>query len=388
VISSIASAGIVLGGQIHDTTTVSGRARPLAGATVEFRLYGPGDATCATVPAFVTTAPLSDVGIATSPSFTPTRPGVYRWRAFYSGDANNVAVASPCNDPNETVSVASPDAPQIISTSFDTPPRVGQSVLLTVQAVDPQQPISGMQVNFGETNGLAGISACRGRTLGLFPLTPTTLQLPRVFQEAGQHDVAIEVLSGDCTGALRRSVTTTRVDVAPALASTRHTLRGATSARAAATASSCKDRSLTPTSTATRSRVAAAVLCLVNVERSKRGRKMLVLSPRLRLSANAHTGDMVRRKFFEHEHVPGGPTLVSRLRKVLYRGATYAENIGYGSDYNATLIVAAWMHSPPHRSNILHPRLRFAGVGVTTAIPLAPQRPGSTYTMDFGATLR
>jgi uncharacterized protein YkwD len=76
------------------------------------------------------------------------------------------------------------------------------------------------------------------------------------------------------------------------------------------------------------------------------------------------------------------------LHKVGYLGFTYAENIGYGSDYNATLIVAAWMHSPGHRANILHPRLKFAGVGLTPALPVSPQRPGATYTMDFGATFR
>jgi uncharacterized protein YkwD len=134
--------------------------------------------------------------------------------------------------------------------------------------------------------------------------------------------------------------------------------------------------------------VAAAVLCLVNVERAKLGRRQLVRSPLLQRAAGAHTSDMIGRRFFEHEHVPGGPKFVSRLRRVGYRGPTYAENIGYGSDYNATLMVAAWMNSPSHRANILHARLRFAGVGVTSALPVAPQRPGATYTMDFGATLR
>lgn len=386
MISTIASAGIVLGGQIRDTATVSGRANPVPNSTVEFRLFGPNDATCAAIPAFVSTMPLSDTGIASSALFRPTVVGVYRWRAFYSGDANNVAVSTACNAPNETVSVAALEAPLILSTAFESPPRVGSESVLVVNAVDPQQPISGLQVNFGEASGQAGISACRVPVLGPFPVTPAILKLPRVFREPGQHDIAIAVLSGDCTGGLRRSVTTMRVDVAPA-AATRHTLRAATSARAAASASSCKDRLVSPT-TATRARVAAAVLCLVNVERAKRGLKQIVRSPRLQQAATAHAGDMIRRRYFEHERVPGGPKLLSRLRKAGYRGSTYAENLGYGSDYNATLMVSAWMHSPGPRANILHPRLRFAGVGMTTAVPVPPQRPGSTYTMDFGATLR
>ncbi len=391
VITTIASAGIVLGGQIRDTATITGRANPSAGATVEFRLYGPGDSTCAGIPAFVTTAPVSAVGIATSAFFTPTRAGVYRWRAFYSGDANNVAVSTACNAPNETVSVSSADAPQITATSFETPPRVGQTTLLKVEAVDPGAPISGLQVNFDEARGLSGMSACRVSVLGPFSTSPAILRIPRVFREAGQHDITIEVLSGDCTGALRRSATTMRVDVLPP-ATARRTARGARGgalgARSAAAASTCRDRFLSPTSAATRARVANAVLCLVNVERRKRGRRALLRSPRLQRASSAHTSDMIRRRYFEHERAPGGPQLASRLRRAGYRGRTYAENIGYGSDYNASLMVAAWMNSPGHKGNILHPRLRYAGVGLTTAIPVAPQRPGSTYTMDFGATLR
>jgi len=96
---------------------------------------------------------------------------------------------------------------------------------------------------------------------------------------------------------------------------------------------------------------------------------------------------MVRRKYFQHSRIPGGPTLATRLRRVAYRGLPYAENIAYDSDADATRIVAAWMGSPGHRSNILHPRLRYAGVGVAMRIPDTPPGLGSTYTMDYGGTL-
>ncbi len=49
---------------------------------------------------------------AVSAAFTPTAAGTYRWRAFYSGDANNDAVSGPCNASNENVVVA-PAAPTI-----------------------------------------------------------------------------------------------------------------------------------------------------------------------------------------------------------------------------------------------------------------------------------
>jgi hypothetical protein len=109
VIATIASPGIALGGQLRDTAVVSGLVNPVAGATVDFRLYGPDDAACAGPPVFESLAqPLGANGAATSAPFTPTADGVYRWRASYSGDANNNAVASACNDANENATVIGP----------------------------------------------------------------------------------------------------------------------------------------------------------------------------------------------------------------------------------------------------------------------------------------
>jgi hypothetical protein len=109
VIATVAPAASPLGGQLTDTASVSGLVSPVAGATVDFRLYGPDDAACAGAPIFESLGrPLAANGTATSEPFTPTAPGVYRWRAFYSGDANNNAVASACNDANENTAVIPP----------------------------------------------------------------------------------------------------------------------------------------------------------------------------------------------------------------------------------------------------------------------------------------
>ena len=112
-IGTTASPDITLGGQITDAATISGRFNPQPGASVDFRLYGPDDSTCAGPPVFESPAvpvPVTDEPV-TSAAFTPSAPGVYRWRAFYSGDANNEAVAGACDAPGESVSVApKPDA--------------------------------------------------------------------------------------------------------------------------------------------------------------------------------------------------------------------------------------------------------------------------------------
>ena len=91
LIATVASPPVPVGGQLTDTATVTGLVNP-SGGTVDFRLYGPDDETCARPPVFESLAvPLGADGRATSAPFTPARGGEYRWRAFYSGDANNNA---------------------------------------------------------------------------------------------------------------------------------------------------------------------------------------------------------------------------------------------------------------------------------------------------------
>ena len=74
--------------------------------TVSFTAYGPDDATCAGPQAF-SSGPRTLAGgpspTAASGSFVATMPGTYRWVAAYSGDANYTAVASSCNEPNESL---------------------------------------------------------------------------------------------------------------------------------------------------------------------------------------------------------------------------------------------------------------------------------------------
>jgi hypothetical protein len=91
---------------LTDNARVSGRVSPLPGASVSFALYGPNDTTCSGDPvstSIVSYAPAG--GAVTSGSFTPTRPGTYRWVASYSGDANNEPVGGACNDDNESTFV-------------------------------------------------------------------------------------------------------------------------------------------------------------------------------------------------------------------------------------------------------------------------------------------
>jgi uncharacterized protein YkwD len=387
-IAASTSAGGRVGVRVTDTATVAGRVAPVAGSTVRFRLFGPDDLACLTA-IFTATAAVGDTGIVASPAFAPPVAGTYRWIASYGGDANNAAASTACGDPAQAV-VVTPLPPDVLSAGFASTPRVGQLAFLTIAAFDPTRPIAGVQVQFGEPRGLSGISACH---LGAFGVTvsPVRLSLPYIFRRAGRHRIAIVVLSGGCGGALHTTKLTievfvagrgsTRVAAAQAAASSAGPL-----ARAAQ--SSCKNALLRPTpSVASRLKVATAILCLVNAERGKLGLRKLKRSKVLAIAAGGHSKDMLKRRFFEHTG-PGGPSFQARLKRLRYRGARAAENIAYGSSLNAKRVMQAWMSSPPHKANILSPRSRFLGIGIAVGIPVRPGRPGSTYTQDFGSTLK
>jgi uncharacterized protein YkwD len=408
VLRTLAARGVVLGsGALTARATFSGSTAP-TGRQVEFRLYGPDDPTCASA-IFTASATFDAAGQATSAPFTPMRAGVYRWRAF-DGTAG-----SACDDPDAAVLVAAPATPppapsgaaigtfppatagaaatagssedglEIVGAAFDRAPRVGQLVFLEVNARDPKRPISGAQVRFGEARGLSGISAC---TPGLGARAGTLqLRLPYTFHTAGRHTVTITALSGGCTSARTRATETLSVDVAPAAASRAASAAARPGARPGSAGGSCAGAADVPKNTASsREKVATAVLCLVNAERAKHGLKKLARSKVLAQAATNHSKDMIKRRYFDHVG-PRGPAFAARLRRVRYRGGA-AENIGYGADFSAQLIVRAWMNSPGHRANILTGKMRFGGLGVVVDMPVSPRNPGATYTMVFGSKQR
>ena len=114
-LATTAAPSLVLGaGILADNVTLSGRVNPQQGATVDFRLYGPNDATCSGTPVFESLNlpyPVGGGPVVSAP-FTPTAIGEYRWIASYSGDANNSPVSGACNDSNE-ITVVTPAAPTI-----------------------------------------------------------------------------------------------------------------------------------------------------------------------------------------------------------------------------------------------------------------------------------
>lgn len=132
-----------------------------------------------------------------------------------------------------------------------------------------------------------------------------------------------------------------------------------------------------------------SVLCLMNRVRSHYDLHPLEYNADLRTSASAHSVSMVVHDYFGHEG-PGG-SVDSRISRAGYLARvqtfTIGENIaaGGGRSGSPMAIFEAWMHSPPHRENILDPSFRDAGVGVARGDPFGGQAGAATYTVDFGA---
>lgn len=113
---------------------------------------------------------------------------------------------------------------------------------------------------------------------------------------------------------------------------------------------------------------AQQVLALTNQERVARGLRPLQYDLEAERAAKAHCEDMEGRGFFDH-FTPEGWSPYDRLVMLGASGFTASgENIAFGQATPAE-VVTAWMNSPGHRANILHPAFTHLGVGVARGRP-------------------
>ncbi|MCA1683969.1 MAG: hypothetical protein LC708_02425, partial [Actinobacteria bacterium] len=122
-LTTVASGTVPVGGNIHDTATLAGGITPTG--TITINLYGPTDPNCGAAPLSVSTITVTGNGSYNSTDFTTTQAGTYRYRASYSGDANNAGVPlTPCSDPAEDV-VVTPLTPLLSTTASGSGPLGG-----------------------------------------------------------------------------------------------------------------------------------------------------------------------------------------------------------------------------------------------------------------------
>ncbi len=132
----------------------------------------------------------------------------------------------------------------------------------------------------------------------------------------------------------------------------------------------------TPASRASKPAIRAAIVCLINKQRTHHGLPELRENRRLDHSAQNWTDRMVRSGTFTH-----GADFAGRLSAAGYNWGAAGENIasGFTTPWG---VMRGWMASTDHCQNILSPSFSDVGVGVNTH-RLGIYGP-STWTQDFG----
>lgn len=114
------------------------------------------------------------------------------------------------------------------------------------------------------------------------------------------------------------------------------------------------------------------ILNLTNQDRQEHGLAPLRWNAALARAAAAHAGRMAEERTLSHQY-PGEPELMTRAADAGAHFQAIAENIALGPSPRA--IENEWMHSIPHRTNILDPRMNSLGVAVVS-------RRGTLYAVE------
>jgi hypothetical protein len=133
-ISPTASPPVIAGEEIHDTATLSGGSSPTG--TISFQLYASSDTECSKpIGEALSTSVTKGNGTYESPAISET-PGSYQWIASYSGDANNAAAKSACNDPSEQVIV------HALPTHIESPSQSPSQTPSLPTTILPESPLT------------------------------------------------------------------------------------------------------------------------------------------------------------------------------------------------------------------------------------------------------
>lgn len=88
-------------------------------------------------------------------------------------------------------------------------------------------------------------------------------------------------------------------------------------------------------------------------------------------AASGHSRDMAENNYFSHASLRGTQA-AQRVEAQGYRWLSVGENIAAGENFSAANVVAGWMASPSHCSNIMDAEYTELAVSCVT-------RPGTTY---------
>jgi len=131
-----------------------------------------------------------------------------------------------------------------------------------------------------------------------------------------------------------------------------------------------------PVGAVSRKATKAAVVCLINKQRTDRGLPALHESGLLDRSAQQWTNTMVATGAFTH-----GANFAGRISAVGFHWSSAGENIATGF-LTPRAVVAGWMASTGHCQNILNPTYTSVGTGVLHQV-VGIGGDGATWTQDF-----
>lgn len=176
---------------------------------------------------------------------------------------------------------------------------------------------------------------------------------------------------------------------------------GAVAAAVALAASPAATVSREPTPTATVSRACAdagtsvwstprtelraAIVCLINHARARRGLPALYQQRQLDAAAQGHSHAMVAHDFFSHEGIRGSNP-GARISATGFDWGAYGETIstGYSSAWGA---VRGWLASTEHCQILLSPLYRFVGIGIDPRGVAGLTGYSGTWTADLALPL-
>lgn len=104
------------------------------------------------------------------------------------------------------------------------------------------------------------------------------------------------------------------------------------------------------------------VLIQTNEERAQIGLPPLELNDKLNQAALAKASDMFNKDYWAHTS-PDGLTPWVFIKGTGYRYSVAGENLARDFDNTASM-VTAWMNSPTHQANIIHPKYTQTGIAV------------------------
>lgn len=99
------------------------------------------------------------------------------------------------------------------------------------------------------------------------------------------------------------------------------------------------------------------LLAVMNEARAAHGLPALKVDTALQRAAREHSRDMLVRGYFDHGK------FVARMQRHGVRARRVGENLAWSAGFRwARGIVAMWLRSPHHRSNLLHAGFRRVGI--------------------------